>query len=108
VPQGHEENVQIEPRGPVGDVVEIVLDTFAQRRVAAPAVDLGPAGDAGFDGVPSVIVRDRLGELADENRTLRTRAYQAHVADEDVDELRQLVQARLAQEGAELRCARVV
>ena len=48
-----EDDFHIEPEGPVLDVPEIVFDTFLHflRCVGftAPAVDLGPAGDAGFD-----------------------------------------------------------
>ena len=44
----HPHNPEVEPRGPVGDVVEVVLHALPQGRVPAPAVDLGPAGDAGL------------------------------------------------------------
>src|SRR5436190_18911901 len=49
VNHGHEEDLQVEQERPVLDVVEVVLDADADRSVAAPAVDLGPAGDAGAD-----------------------------------------------------------
>src|SRR4051794_14453880 len=92
VPERQPQDAQVEPRRPVRDVVEVELDAFSQRRVAAPAVDLGPARDAGFDGVASVIVRNRLGELIDEDGPFWPWPNQAHVAQEDVDELRQLIQ----------------
>src|SRR5262245_58110027 len=66
VPDCQEEDAQIEPRRPVRDVVQIVLDALAERCVAAPAIDLGPAGDARFHRVPGVVAGDRLDELADE------------------------------------------
>src|SRR4051812_6752939 len=47
VPDRQPQDAQVEQRRPVRDVVEIELDALAERRVAAPAVDLGPAGDAG-------------------------------------------------------------
>ncbi len=43
---GHEQDPQVEADRPAFDVVEVVLDPLAQRRSAAPAVDLGPAGHA--------------------------------------------------------------
>src|SRR5690242_5269247 len=70
-PQRHEQNSQIQPRRPVRDVVEIVLNTLAKRGIAAPAVDLGPTGDARFHRVTRVVAGDRLDELADEHRPLR-------------------------------------
>src|SRR4051812_41269174 len=42
-------DLDVERDRPVLDVVEIVLDPLLERRVAAPAVDLGPAGDPGLD-----------------------------------------------------------
>src|SRR2546427_5754822 len=102
----HPEDVQIEPGGPVRDVVKVVLDALAERSVAAPAVDLGPAGDAGLDAVASHVVRNGLAELVDEEGALRPGADQAHVALQDVDELGQLVQTGAAQEGTDGRAAR--
>src|SRR5258708_22967490 len=40
-------DLQIETNRPVFDVVQVVLDPFLDRRIAAPAVYLRPAGDAG-------------------------------------------------------------
>ena len=39
-------DLQVEAHRPVLDVVQVVLDPLLERRVAAPAVDLRPAGDA--------------------------------------------------------------
>ena len=39
-------DLEVERHRPVLDVVEVVLDALLERRVAAPAVDLRPAGDA--------------------------------------------------------------
>jgi hypothetical protein len=61
------------------------------------AVDLGPAGDAGFDleapGVLGRVVRDL-------RQHVRARPDQAHLPAQHVDQLRQLVQAGAAQEAA--------
>ena len=108
VEQRHPQDAQVEPGGPMGDVVKVVLDPFAERSVAAPAVDLGPTRDSGFDAVPGHVVGDRLGEFLDEDRPFGTRADQAHVAHQDVEELRQLVQASAAEKGPETGAARVV
>src|SRR5437660_1795061 len=61
-------DLEIERDRPVLDVVEVVLDAFLERRVAAPAVDLRPAGDAGLDLVAEHVLRDAVLELLDEIR----------------------------------------
>src|SRR5437879_13720569 len=107
VEQGHPQNAQVEPGCPVSDVVEIVLDALAQRGVAAPAVDLGPAGDAGFDAVAGVVAGNGFAELLDENGTFGTWPNQAHVAAQYVDELGQLIETGLAEECHQTRTARI-
>src|SRR5436190_1430541 len=108
VPEGHPEDAEVEPGVPVRDVVEVVLDALAKRSVAAPAVDLGPASDARLDAVTRHVIGDGFAELLDEDRPLRPRAHQAHVAAEHIDELRKLVEAGAAQECAPARSPRVV
>ena len=54
-PEGGEhrqqQDLQVERERPVADVVVVQLDAVGQRGLAAQAVDLGPAGDAGLDAV---------------------------------------------------------
>src|SRR5262249_755498 len=106
-PERQPEDAQVEERVPVRDVVKVELDALPKGRVAAPAVDLGPAGDAALDAVPGHVVGNRLRQLVDELRLLRSRADEAHIADQNVDKLRQFVEAGLPQELAE-RSATVV
>ena len=68
----------------------------------------GPAGHARLHRVAGHVVGDRLRELLDEHRPLRPRADQAHVAPQHVEQLRQFVEVRRAQDRAEPRLARVV
>src|SRR5262245_48569886 len=89
---------QIEPRRPVRDVVEVILNALPQRGVAAPAVDLRPAGDPRLDPMPGHVAGDAVRELLDEHRTFRARSYQAHVAEQNVDELRQFIERGLPKE----------
>ena len=91
---------------PVLDVVEVVLDALLERGVAAPAVDLRPAGDAGLHLVAQHVLRNAVLELLDEERPLRPRADERHVAAEHVPELRQLVEVRAAQEACRAACTR--
>src|SRR3954463_8602940 len=67
---GQPDDLEIEPDRPVLDVVEVVLDALVERRVAAPAVHLRPAGHAGLHLVPQHVLRDAVLELLDEVRTL--------------------------------------
>ena len=85
---GHPQDAQVKPGSPVGDVVQVELDALANGSVAAPAVDLGPAGDAGFDAVPGHVVGNGLAELVDEHRPFGPGTHQAHVALENIKQLR--------------------
>src|SRR6266446_7728276 len=58
-----ENNLHVEPHGPVLDVVEVVLDPLVERRVAAEPIHLRPAGDSRFDVVAEHVARDRGAEL---------------------------------------------
>ena len=110
------ENVEVKHDRPVFDVEKIVLDAPLELLVrvglAAPAVDLRPAGDAGLHAVAGEIAVDDLlvepvGGLGLQG--VRARADEREVAFErDVDELRQLVEAGLADEAADAGDARVV
>ena len=57
-----EQDVEVEQHRPVVDVVEVVLDALLDLLggvgLAAPAVDLRPAGDAGLDLVAGEVAVD--------------------------------------------------
>lgn len=89
------------------DVHEVVDELIVGRGVVL-GEDLGEAGDAGLDVVAVGVLGVSLGELVDEIRALGPRADEAHVADEDVPNLRQFVEACRADEGSDFRDARVV
>lgn len=91
----------------VFDVHEVV-DEFVVRRGVVLGEDLREARDAGLDVVAVGVLGVFLRELLDEVRALGARADEAHVAVEDVKNLRQLVEARRADEGPDFRDARVV
>src|SRR5689334_12256426 len=75
-------DLQVEGDRPVLDVIEVVLDPLLDRGVAAPAVDLGPAGEAGLHLVAEHVLRHPLLELLDEERPLGARPDERHVAAE--------------------------
>src|SRR5579885_3652066 len=69
------------------------------------AADLPESGDAGNRFEPAMVPRFiQLGFI----RERRSRPYQAHLAPDDVDELRQFVQAEAAQDSSRARDAGVV
>ena len=68
-------DLQVEPDRPVLDVVQVVLDPLFDRRVAAPAVDLRPAGDSGLYLVAQHVLRDLVLELLDKQRPLGPRPH---------------------------------
>src|SRR5688572_19089978 len=99
---------EVEGHRPVLNVIQVVLDTLFERGVAAPAVDLGPAGDSGLHLVAQHVLRDAVLELLDEERPFRPRADDRHIAAEDVEELRQFVEIEPSQPASDWRRPRVV
>src|SRR5690606_28378517 len=77
-------------------------------RSAVGIVDLRPAGDAGLHTVTHAVVRNFLREIVDEHRTFRARTDEAHIADEHVDDLRDLINAGAAHKAADTGHAAVV
>src|SRR5437773_221337 len=56
-------DLQVEPHGPILNVIQVVLDALFQRRVAAPSVYLRPASQAGLYFVAKHVLRDFVLEL---------------------------------------------
>src|SRR5437899_7454514 len=98
VPQRHPENLDVERERPVLDVVEVVLDPLRDAGVSAPAVDLRPPGHARAHPVAQHVLRKLLLELPHELRPFGPRPDERHLPLDDVDELRELVQAPAPQE----------
>ena len=76
--------------------------------VAAETVDLRPAGHAGADDVPGLIVRDGMGEVVDVVGAFGARANKAHIPAHDVPILRKLVEVPAAHERADAEEAGIV
>src|SRR5438552_2139740 len=84
---GLEKNLEIERRGPVLHIEEIVKGSLFDARLASEAVDLGPARYTRLFAVPLVVAWDEPTELLDEEWPFGSRANQTHVSEEHVDEL---------------------
>src|SRR4051812_26172227 len=98
-PQEHgldrlDDDEQIELHRHVLDVEQVVLQLL-HRVLEAGAVGvahLRPPGEPGFDDMALAVERDLLAERLHELGAFGARSDQAHLADEDVPELRQLVE----------------
>src|SRR4029079_18012546 len=83
------EDLQVEAERPVVDVPDVLLDPLGPADRLA-AVYLRPARDPRLDSESTAVVLGVVLRLLDE---VRPRPDQAHLAAEDVPELRQLVEA---------------
>lgn len=101
---GSPQQYHIQPDAPVVDVPAIHLDSFGIVYIASPA-GLPHAGDAGKNGIVffNVFVVSFHFRLHD-----RPRAYEAHLTFEDIQELRQFIEAGLSKEGTALCDAGIV
>eukprot|EP01136_Pigoraptor_vietnamica_P003704 Opistho-1_new@33256 len=101
---------RVEPRAEVADIIEVVLqlveDVGDVRDMAL--VDLRPAGDARPHDMAVAVERQFLLIPFGEHFRLGPRPDPAHLAAQDVHDLRQLVDARPAQEPAEPGDARII
>src|SRR5262249_34693271 len=70
--------------------------------------DLRPARDAGLHAMTDAVVRDLLQQTVDEHRPFRARADEAHIAFQHIEELRDLVDPRAADEAADACDAAIV
>src|SRR5512136_755269 len=93
-----DQNLDIEEERPILDIPQIVLGALADRGVATQAIDLCPAGHPRLLFVALHIAWNRTLELLDIDRALWPRSDQAHVADQYVNQLRQFIKVRAAQE----------
>src|SRR5688572_29268911 len=103
--RGPEKDFHIEPERLIADVAQIHANHFVKRSTAA-AMHLPDAGDAGltFEDSPSVPQGVVLEFISDG----RPWSDKRHLAAQDVDELRQLIEAALAEEVSERRNARII
>src|SRR5689334_21867703 len=97
---GQDEDLEVEPGRPILHVIVVPLDPVGKRHVAAQALDLRPAGEAGLHAMAIAVAIDALGERGDEVDALRAGPDERHVAARQIDDLRQLVERPAPQEAA--------
>lgn len=101
---GLEEQDDVLPEAPVADVPGVELEAAVEADVVA-AADLPEAGDAGRGHADD---GQEVADLLFFARQVRARADEAHLALDDIEDLRQFIEAVLADEFADFRDARVV
>src|SRR5439155_9542155 len=98
------ENGDVEPDRPVLDVVEVEPDEIVEAQVDA-AGDLPEAGHPREHEIPLAVPREQLLVVANGKRPW---ADERHLAPEDVEDLRHLVELEAAQKATDRRNARIV
>ena len=98
---GLEDDVDVQPEAPVLDVPDVAADAAFHlldcAGLAAVAGDLAPAGDAGLDVVADHVLVYEVGVFFGVPYHVGTGTYDAHLPEQHVDELRELVYAGVAQ-----------
>lgn len=103
-PGGADDDVDVHPDGPGIDIFSVEAGPLGKRGVIASG-DLPQAGDPGYDAnVMAEEVAVHLTLVQHDG----ARADNAHVAKEDVEELREFIEAEAAQESSDTGDARVV
>ena len=103
---GAEEDLDIEPKRPVVDVLEVEAHPVGEFIDLIAAADLPQAGEAGLDAEAAA-----MGEILEAPGLVHwqgPRADEAHGSLEDVEQLGQFVEAEPPQEAADRRDARIV
>src|SRR5690349_9806963 len=103
------ENDCVQNQPLVLDVEKIVLKFLTRifDRRAVRILDLRPTRQTRRDQMSLFVKRNLLGELGHEVRAFRTWSDKAHLASQDVPELRYLVDANLADDAPHARRARI-
>src|SRR6266702_2926628 len=100
-----QQDQHVEPNTPVVDVPEIEVDTLLHELdllgPASTALNLRPTGYSGFDVMPERVFRQQIAVVAVMGERMRARADQRHVAKQNIEELRQLIDAGGPQYSAE-------
>src|SRR5208282_3738975 len=103
---GAQQNFQIKPQRPVINVFEVEPHPLLKVRDLVASADLPEAGDAGLHAQAAAV-----GQVVETSYLVhrqRTRTHEAHFTAQDIEELRQFVEAVTAEPFANARDARVI
>src|SRR5262249_38283010 len=104
-----QQDAQVQPKAEFPDVIKVMCQLEADGRQARirGESDLGQSANPGSNCQAFLVTGKGLVQVGKELGPFRTRADQAHVAAQDIDELGQFIQMTEAQEPAQPRDARV-
>ena len=103
-----ENNFQIKDERPVFNIKDVVICSFGNGSIPPQAIDLRPAGYAGFYAMPFQISRNLFFKFLNEVRPLRTWTNNAHITFHDIDQLRKFINTEPPKESTESCCSRIV
>ena len=95
---GQEQDFDIEPEGPVVNVLQVEADPFFEVDNFIAAADLPEAGEAGFDAQAAAM--GKVAEPFDFIHREGTLTDEAHIAVQDIQELGEFIEAVFAEEPA--------
>ena len=102
----HPDDANVEGDGPMADIVKVVRDPHLhlidEVGFPSPPIDLRPTRDAGLDLVAQKVSVDQFAVLLVVLESMGPRSDQRHASRYHVHQLRDLVEARTAQERAQL------
>ena len=109
---GHAHDLQVQPYVPVLHIPDVSLNALLHLPelfcLTTASGDLRPSRDAGLAEVTHHVFVNQLAIHLGMGEHVRTRSHEAHVANEHIEELRQLVDVVFPNEVAEGELARVV
>ena len=102
----HQNNLEIQPEGPVLDIPQVVFNAFLHFFqgicFSAPAVGLGPACDAGFDLVAHHVAEDLFSVEFIVGYGVGSGSHNGHSPLQHINKLREFVQGGAPQECSQL------
>ena len=99
---GEQQDLDVERKGPILDVIDVVDRSVGDRGAAPKIIHLCPTRHARANLVSFQVAGNFGTESLHKEEALRPWADKTHVAPNDVDQLRQLVQAQPPHEPAEM------
>ena len=94
LPYRQPHDLQIEPNGPMLNVIQVELNSFFKRGVATPATDLRPPCNPGFHLMLEHIQGNLFSNFLDHPRPFRPRSHDTHVPFQYIPELWQFIETR--------------